>query len=90
MPKTKNNTNKFAAFHIQNSYVNFVYNYLYYIDTAFDQRHDSNPTYTVEGKRSLMLVPSEALNLTRINFYDQDIDYCIYTHSLLDFYARPN
>ena len=71
-------------------YVEFVYDYLFYIDTALDNRYDPDERFTINGKRSLMLVPKEADNLAHINFWDIDIDFCIYTNSAMDFYSRPN
>lgn len=70
-------------------YVNFVYDYLYYLDTTLDNRYDSKERFMVEGKRSLMLVPKGAKALTRINFWDMEVDYCLYTGSMQDFYAKP-
>jgi len=72
------------------NYVNFVYDYLYYFDTTFDNRYGQEEEHMVEGKHALMLVPAGAEPLTRIDFWDLDIDYCVYTHSVSDFYARPN
>lgn len=73
----------------KNSYVNFVYDYLYYFDASFDNRYEKEEWFTVDGKSSLMLVPSGVENLSRINFWDSEINYCLYTNSLEDFYARP-
>ncbi|WP_166962323.1 transglutaminase domain-containing protein [Yeosuana marina] len=70
-------------------YVNFVYDYLYYFDTDLDNRYDYDDKYRVEGKSSIMLVPSGAEELHRIDFWDMDIDYCVYTNSLNDFYQKP-
>ncbi len=70
-------------------YVDFVFDYLYYFDTTLDNRYDSKERFAIEGKRSLMLVPTGAKALTRINFWDMEVDYCLYTHSLQDFYAKP-
>lgn len=73
------------------NYVNFVYPYLYYFDTTLDNRYKKREdNYTIDGKRGMMLVPVGAENLTHIDFWDMDIDYCIYTHSVEDFYAKPN
>ncbi|KQC00008.1 transglutaminase domain-containing protein [Pedobacter sp. Hv1] len=71
-------------------YTDFVYDYLYYFDTALDGRQISEAErYKLEGKRSLMLVPVGAPNLTKIAFWNSKVDYCVYTHSLKDFYAEP-
>lgn len=72
------------------AYTDFVYGYLYYFDTALDSRLiPAGKRYTLEGKRSLMLVPIGAKNLDKITFWDMKVDYCIYTQSLKDFYAMP-
>lgn len=70
-------------------YVDFVFDYLYYFDTTLDNRYDSKERFSIEGKRSLMLVPKGAKALTRINFWDMEVDYCLYTGSMQDFYAKP-
>jgi hypothetical protein len=71
-------------------YVDFVYDYLYYLDTSLDNRYDGEEPHLVENKRSMMLVPKGAENLTHMDFWDMDVDYCIYTNSVNDFYAKPN
>ena len=71
-------------------YVTFIYDYLYYLDTSLDNRYEREERHLVDGKRSMMLVPKGAKNLAYIDFWDMDIDYCIYTNSLKDFYANPN
>jgi hypothetical protein len=71
------------------NYVSFVYDYLYYFDTSLDNRYDEVVKNSVDSKVSLMLVPKGAENLMHIDFWDLDIDYCIYTNSLNDFYAKP-
>lgn len=71
-------------------YIDFVYDYLFYYDTALDNRLlAKDALFTLEGKRNLMLVPVGAPNLTRIEFWKSKTDYCVYTHSLKDFYAKP-
>jgi len=74
----------------EGGYYSFVYPYLYYIDTSLDNRYEPEVPYIINGKSSLMLVPVGANNLKRINFWDMDINNCIYTNSVLDFYAKPN
>jgi hypothetical protein len=37
----------------------------------------------------MMLVPLGAEELTRINFWNMEVDYCVYKHSVADFYAAP-
>ena len=71
-------------------YVEFVYDYLYYLDTSLDHGYESKEKKNkIDGKSSLMLVPLGAENLTRVNFWDLDVDYCLYTNSLKDFYRKP-
>lgn len=71
-------------------YTDFVYDYLYYFDTALDNRIlPVKERYTVDGKKSLMLVPTGAAHPTKIGFWNSVIDYCVYTSSLNDFYAVP-
>ena len=72
------------------NYVTFVYDYLYYFDTLFDNRYEKDEWYTVDGKSSLMLVPAGAEPLTHIGMWDTEVDYCVYTHSVSDFYAKPD
>ncbi len=45
---------------------------------------------TIEGKNSIMLVPIGAENLSRIDFWNMDLDDFMYTHSIKDFYSNPN
>ena len=70
-------------------YVSFVYDYLYYFDTTLENRYETVTRHQIEGKRSMMLVPLGAKNLTHIDFWNTDVNYCIYTNSLNDFYAIP-
>ncbi len=71
-------------------YTDFVYDYLYYFDTALDNRVlPADKKFSLEGKRSLMLVPIGAKNLSKISFWNSVVDYCVYTNSIKDFYARP-
>jgi hypothetical protein len=72
------------------AYINFVQPYLFYFDCSFDQREDVIATRnTVDGKRSLMLVPLGAENPTSMMVWDAKVDYCVYTNSINDFYAKP-
>ncbi len=70
-------------------YVDFVYPYLYYMDIHIDNSYSKVKSTSVDGKSKLMLVPEGAKNLTKINFWNMTIDYCVYTHSLNKFYAKP-
>lgn len=74
----------------EEEYYSFVYPYLFYLDTSLDNRYEKDKPYEVNGKSSVMLVPVGAKNLGRINFWDMNINDCIYTNSTLDFYAEPN
>jgi hypothetical protein len=71
------------------NYVNFVYDYLFYLDTTLDNRYERDERHMIDGKASLMLVPSGAENLKYINFWDMEINYCKYTTSAKTFYAKP-
>lgn len=71
------------------NYINFVYDYLFYLDTTLDNRYEATKRHMVDGKASLMLVPSGAENLEHINFWDMDVNYCKYTTSANTFYAKP-
>lgn len=71
------------------TYVNFVYDYLYYFDTTLENRYEKEKRHQINGKRSMMLVPVGAKNLTHIDYWNTDVNYCIYTNSLKDFYAIP-
>ena len=71
-------------------YYSFVYPYLFYLDTTLDNRYNTDNPYKINGKSSIMLVPIGAKNLRRINFWDMNINNCIYTNSTLDFYAKPD
>jgi phenolic acid decarboxylase len=72
------------------NYVKFVYDYLFYIDTALDNRYNNSEKFKIGGKRSVMLVPIGAKNISHINFWNMDVDYCVYTNSIKDFYSTPN
>lgn len=70
-------------------YFSFIYSYLFYFDTALDNRYDPENNYTVDGKTAIMLVPHDSKNLTEVKFWNIDVNYCVYTNSVLDFYAKP-
>ncbi|KAA9345566.1 transglutaminase-like domain-containing protein [Adhaeribacter soli] len=71
------------------TYANWIAPYLYYFDVKFDNREgELKDQLMVSGKKSLMLVPSRAKNPTV--FQKQwPINNCVYTNSLVDFYAKP-
>jgi hypothetical protein len=71
------------------SYLSFIFDYLYYIDTKFDNRSaPSNERILYEGKSSLLLVPLGAKNpsIFQIKY---PLDYMVYTNSINDFYQKP-
>lgn len=72
-------------------YSAWIYPYLYYFDVKFDNRENvkGSDRKTIEGHRSLMLVPKGAKNPTVFQV-SNPITYCIYSPNLLDFYAAPN
>ena len=73
------------------NYTNFVQEYLFYFDCAFDQRESfMTERNKVNGKKNLMLVPLRTENPTKMLVWDLKIDYCEYTNSINDFYAKPN
>ncbi|MEA5403619.1 transglutaminase domain-containing protein [Arcicella sp. DC2W] len=73
------------------SYISFVQPYLYYFDCSFDQREAViTERNRVNNKRSLMLVPLATENPTFMLVWNSKIDYCEYTNSINDFYAKPN
>jgi len=70
-------------------YLSFVFDYLYYIDTKFDQRYlPVNEQLSYQGKSTLMLVPLGGKNPTMFQI-KYPLDYVIYTNSLKDFYQTP-
>ena len=71
------------------NYVSFVYDYLYYFDTTLDNRYGEIQKHKIDDKRSIMLVPTGAKNLSHIDFWNLEVNYCIYTNSVKDFYAKP-
>lgn len=73
----------------KNKYVDFVYDYLYYFDTSMDNRYEKEESHVIDDKSSIMLVPKGAKNLTHIDFWNMDVDYCVYTNSIQDFYTKP-
>lgn len=73
------------------NYTEFVYDYLYYFDTAVDNRiAPAGGLAKVDGKSSVMLVPAGAPDLKKISFWNSDVNYCLYTRSLGDFYPVLN
>jgi hypothetical protein len=73
------------------NYIDFVQPYLFYFDCAFDQRESIiTQRNSVNGKRNLMLVPSGTENPAFMLVWNSKIDYCEYTNSVNDFYAKPD
>ena len=68
------------------NYIEWISPYLYYFVVPFDNREilNSKP-FEIDGKSHLMLVPLGAKEPKKFQ-KKWDIDYCIYTNSLLDFY----
>lgn len=73
-----------------NQYIAWIYPYLYYFSHKFDNRENipKEDKIKINGKSDIMLVPIGAKNPT-IFQRKFPIDYCIYTHSVLDFYSKP-
>lgn len=70
-------------------YIPWIYPYLYYFSVNFDNReYKPDGQKTINGKSALMLVPVGGKN-PEIFQKRFPLDYCIYTHSLLNFYANP-
>ncbi len=71
------------------NYIKWVGKYLYYFDILFDQQNLNSEKYqSVNGKTKLMLVPAGS---TEPDVFQRKypITYCHYTHSLNDFYQKP-
>ncbi|OSY88662.1 hypothetical protein WH52_03010 [Tenacibaculum holothuriorum] len=73
-------------------YTEFVYDYLYYLDTSLDHSvriGTNNKRHTINNNYNIMLVPNGAKNPTKIDFWKMTLDGYLYTNSLADFYAKP-
>lgn len=71
------------------NYTDWIFPYLYYIDVDFDNLNRlDKKAVMVDGKRKLMLVPKGAKN-PEIMQRKFKIDYCHYTNSTADIYAKP-
>lgn len=71
-------------------YTNWIYPYLFYFNCPLDNREGTNiEKLTIDDKKALMLVPQGAKN-PAVFQGKYKLDYCIYTHSLIDFYAPPS
>ncbi|MCD7900703.1 MAG: transglutaminase-like domain-containing protein [Bacteroides sp.] len=71
-------------------YISWIYPYLYYFVISFDNRENisSKERLRINDKTDLMLVPLGAKEPTVFQ-QKYPIDYCVYTHSLEDFYHKP-
>ncbi|HKL92232.1 MAG TPA: hypothetical protein VJ871_03030, partial [Bacteroidales bacterium] len=64
--------------------------YLYYFDALFDQRSLRDESYKrIEGMTKLTLVPVGSKE-PRVFQRSSKINYSHYTHSLNDFYQKPD
>lgn len=74
----------------ESQYQAWIYPYLYYFSYKFDNRENTTKDnrIAINSKSDIMLVPTEA-KVPTIFQINSPIDYCIYTHSLLDFYNSP-
>ena len=71
-------------------YLRWIYPYLFYADIPFDVRYYlERPKIKVKDKLKLMLVPLGEKNHTKFQ-KTMDIDFCIYTNSIIDYYQPPN
>ncbi len=71
-------------------YIPWIYPYLYYFTFPFDNRENisSDERLLINGKSNIMLVPIGAKE-PKVFQKLYPIDYCIYTHSINDFYREP-
>ena len=70
-------------------YVEWIFPYLYYFNFPFDNREGpAIKKNKIKGKPDLMLVPTGAKNPTVFQIKVK-LNYCVYTHSINDFYAAP-
>ncbi|MFP4025316.1 MAG: transglutaminase-like domain-containing protein [Thiohalospira sp.] len=67
---------------------NWFYPYLYFFDTAFDNRYKSTNAYKCKGNENLILVPlgEDAPKVFQVYY---PLDGYQSTHSLADFYQKP-
>ncbi|MGE4434171.1 MAG: transglutaminase-like domain-containing protein [Bacteroidales bacterium] len=71
-------------------YTDWVGKYLYYFDALFDQRSLRDESYKrIEGMTKLTLVPVGSKE-PRVFQRNSKINYSHYTHSLNDFYQKPD
>jgi hypothetical protein len=82
------NKNGLLSENEKSRYVKWIGKYLFYFNISFDNRYDIDEKQRIAEKRQLMLVPVGA-DKPEVFQRDYPIDYCIYTHSLKDFYKKP-
>lgn len=70
-------------------YVPWIYPYLYYFSVNFDNRVNCKEQYLYKEKRDLMLVP-EGIKKPTVFQQRFPMDYFIYTHSIKNFYGKPD
>lgn len=71
-------------------YVDWIYPYLYYFDSYFDNREGMKSIKQKnKGKTGLMFVPSGAKE-PHVFQIKNKIENCLYTNSVKDFYVAPN
>lgn len=69
-------------------YIDWIYPYLFYIDTTLsDNLVKDKPSFSIDGKTSVMLVPSGAKNPKTFQI-KYPLNYCLYTNNLKDFYPK--
>lgn len=71
-------------------YEGWIYPYLYYFSYKFDNREGvpKDERIRINGKSDIMLVPLGAKEPSVFQG-SYPIDYCLYTHSISDFYGKP-
>lgn len=70
-------------------YIKWISKYLYYFDVNFDNRNlPYEEKFKLAAKSRLMLVPLGAENPS-IFQKKSEIDYCLYTNNVNDFYQKP-
>lgn len=71
-------------------YINWIGKYLFYFDVLFDQETMNSADYkTIDGMTKLTLTPV-GYKEPRVFQRHSKINYSFYTHSLNDFYRKPN
>lgn len=85
---TLNNSKGEVSRRDQRHYLSFVTDYIYYLDTPFDNRQSiTTERKKINGKSSLMLVPLGAKNPTVFQ-RGYKMDHALYTNAIRDFYPE--